>query len=228
VVLSADREAMMSWATGFVKTKDYGIDGWTYTIFDQGGGSAELVSGTWNSKRNMIDYLVYETFDLGHSKLAKLYSTSSPISCVTEIRGLLERHAEKIAPQEVKERRSMLILLGGPATKLAFNIKHKKDVNHDYNARAVDVTAISVKEMQSYYNKIVEIHKTDQRRARYEIDRRMVDTDEYERVMSGAILLMLISTRLGYPKVTVTASSTRYGFGFLAARGIIQNKEGMG
>ena len=224
LVLSAEREAVMSWATGFLKVFRTGVDGWMYTVFDQGGGSSELVSGIWSAKRNKIDNLEYATFDIGHIKLGKLYSSLSTPLYVREVQGVLELHAEQIALHTAKGRTSSLILLGGPATKLAFNIKHKRDDNHDYDGRAVDVTTLTVNDIQSYYNKIAKLHKTDPDRARYKVDRRTVKTDEYERIMSGAILLMLISARLGYQKLTVTASSTRYGFGFLAARGLIENK----
>jgi len=222
-VLGSDLEAIMSWATGFLKARN-GIDGWTYTIFDQGGGSSELVSGVWNGKTNRIDRLVYETFDLGHKKLAKLYSPSSPTLYVNELRNMLERQSDRISLHETGGRMGTLILLGSSATKLAFNIKHKRDHEHTYSAREVDVTTVTVAEIQAYYNERAKEYKVDPLRARRMVDKRMVDTDEYERVMSGAILLMLLSTRLGYQKLTVTASSTRYGFGFLIARRLIANR----
>ncbi|WP_315718557.1 MULTISPECIES: hypothetical protein [unclassified Bradyrhizobium] len=223
IVLNADQEAVTAWATGFLKIQDK-VDGWSYTIFDQGGGSSELVSGVWDDRRNRIENLKYGTFDFGHRKLAKLYSPSSPSAYVEKLRNLLGQHTEQIALHEAKKHMSTFILLGGPATKLAFNIRHKRDEDHDYDGRAVDVTTISLKEMQTYYNKVANIYKGDPDRARREVDRRTIRSDEYERVMSSAILLMLISARLGYQTLTVTASSTRYGFGFLAARGIIQNR----
>ncbi|MGY4282585.1 exopolyphosphatase/pppGpp-phosphohydrolase [Bradyrhizobium sp. LM2.7] len=225
IILTAELEAIMSWATGFVRVKNQ-IDGWFYTIFDQGGGSAELVSGTWNAQSGGIDRLNHETFDLGHKRLAKLYSPSSPHSYVEHVSGFLEKHTKQIGLQENRGRMNSLILLGGPATKLAFNIEHKKDDNHDYSARDANVTEITRDQILSYYNRISKIYKIDPERARREVDRRMVDTDEYERVMSGALLFVLLSNRLGYPKLTVSAASTRYGFGFLVARGLIENRSG--
>jgi exopolyphosphatase/pppGpp-phosphohydrolase len=227
IVLTAELEAVMSWATGFVRVRNE-IDGWFYTIFDQGGGSAELVSGTWNAQKHGIDRLKYETFDLGHKRLSKLYSPSSPSSYVEHVSSFLERYTKQIGLQENKARMSSLILLGGPATKLAFNIRHKRDDNHDYSARDANVTVVTRDEIWSYYDKIAKIYKIDPDRARELVDRRMVNTDEYERVMSGALLFILLANRLGYPKLTVSAASTRYGFGFLVARGLIENRSDYG
>jgi hypothetical protein len=64
------------------------------------------------------------------------------------------------------------------------------------------------------------IYFSDPARARHEIDRRTESTNEYEIVMSGGILIMLLAVRLGYERVTVSVNSTRYGVGFMVASGL--------
>jgi exopolyphosphatase/pppGpp-phosphohydrolase len=216
-VLSIEQEAVAAWTAGFLSANSRS-QGQRCTVVDQGGGSTELISATW-SGRTVANW-IHESFDLGSTKLATLYSRDSD-EYVSLLRPLLEGYSDKIKVHETKTRTEELVLLGGVATKLAFNIKHKRHDDDVYNPRITDKTRLSVSEIADYYYNTAKIYKKEPERARYLVDRRTVDTDEYEIVMSGAILLMLIALRLGHQQVTVSVNSTRYGMGFLVARGLI-------
>jgi exopolyphosphatase/pppGpp-phosphohydrolase len=214
-VFDARQEAIASWAAGFLGAHTRAAD-FRYTIFDQGGGSAELVSAIWTGTGLSKDE--HETFDLGSTRLAKNY-TPSDERYVKFARKTLEEYAERIAPYEVKKPSEELVLLGGAATKLAFNIKHKKDENHDYSSYLIDRTRLKIDEIMEYYNYIWKIYQRDPEYARKLVDRRK--KDEYEIVMSGAVLMMLLAVKLGHRQVTVSKNSTGYGIGFLIARRLI-------
>jgi exopolyphosphatase/pppGpp-phosphohydrolase len=223
-ILNGEQEAISSWAAGFLSVRNpegylsvSQKEGHRYTIIDQGGGSAEFVSATW--QRGTMTKWEHEHFDdLGNKKLAKLYTP--PASDFSNfVRGYLDKCAQRLQLHIASHNTKGLILLGSAATKLAFNIEHKRDEDDDYNAHPVDGTRLTISQIADYYNKIARMYQHDPDKARRLVDRR--HAEEYEIVMSGAILIMLVSLRLAHDSVIVSGNSTRYGFGFLVARDLI-------
>ncbi len=217
-VFSGEQEAVGAWAAGFMSAQ-YRSSG-RYTIVDQGGGSTEIVSAMWTGRTIAGGHSHESLDDLGSAKMAALYARNSD-KFSTFVRPLLEKYDAKIKLHEANGK-TELVLLGTAATKLAFNIKHKRNDEDDYRPHDTDKTRLSIKEIADYYFKMDSIYKKDPERARYMLDRRAVTTNHYEEVMSGAIILMLISIRLGHQQVTVSVNSTRYGMGFLVALGLIR------
>jgi exopolyphosphatase/pppGpp-phosphohydrolase len=218
-ILSAKQEAIAAWSAGFLSSR-FKNPNQRYTIIDQGGGSAEFVTATWTGK-TIAGYFHESLDDLGSLKLAELYAGNTD-QYGRLIRPLLEKHDKQIKLHEAVAKTDELLLLGGAATKLAFNIKHKRHDEDDYRPHETDSTRLSVNEIAQYYYKMAKLFKEDPVAARYKMDRRTVKTNEYEVVMSGAIVLMLAAIRLGHQQVTVSVNSTRYGIGFMVARGIIK------
>lgn len=212
-LLSPSDEGLASWTAGFLTAYRRKRQG-RFTVVDQGGGSMEIVSANWVGA---IERRMSDTFpELGSGRMAKVYAQIGH-KFLEAVPAFLKVHDDEIE----RHRASELILLGSAATKIAFNKKHKRNDEDDYDPRRTDGTRLSLGDIEEYYTFIAEEYRKDPMRARNLVDRRTVNTNEYEIVMSGAVLLMQLARRLGHDQVTVSSKGTTVGLSFLRMAGIL-------
>ncbi len=218
-VLDPRQEALVSWMAGFLGTLGK-RPGMRCTVLDQGGGSVELASATWTGKT--VADIEFESFDdLGSTRLAKVYASNGGGNAKA-VQGLLDAAKERVEMYGRAHKSDELFGLGSAPTKLGFNIGQKRGREDAYDFRRAHGTNVNLKQIMAYYNRIAKLYNVDPLEARKEVDLRTVDTDDYERVMSGALVLLFTATRLGRDRVTVSSRSTRHGMGALLALDLIE------
>jgi len=82
--------------------------------------------------------------------LATIYAGMGEESGKEAIPVLLRRYDESLRGHEGSGAHPFLVLLGGAATKLGFNIKHKQNDAHDYDCALTERTLLTVQDIQSY------------------------------------------------------------------------------
>lgn len=218
-VLSAEQEAICAWAAGFMSGHSKRA-GSRFTIVDQGGGSAEIISGSWTGKELGDDFSFYALENASSQHLTQLYITWKD-KYLSKLKPIIEDQSNSLKRHEAKDEKSELILLGSVATKLAFNIKHKRNENDDYRQKLVDGSLLKVKDISDYFNKMSKLYRLDPESARRALDRREIYSTEYEMIMSNAVFLMILALRLGYQEFSISANGTRHGMAFLMKNGFI-------
>jgi exopolyphosphatase/pppGpp-phosphohydrolase len=208
-ILKPTLEAFGAWAAGFISTE---MQSDRYTIVDQGGGSTEIISADWNG----VEPLGIEVYELGYGNQAieeKFRMNAGGI--VKSLTDLLDASSPGFKLHKAKAPSDKIIFLGSVATKLAFNIRHKKGDDHIYDPRLADKTTLTVREIMAYFNDMTSKYRIDPQKTIEQIDPRV---EEYHLVMPNAVLFMLTCVRLGYDELTVSTNSTRHGMAFLARR----------
>jgi exopolyphosphatase/pppGpp-phosphohydrolase len=213
--LEPDEEAKCAWAAGFLSSQARGIGG-RCTIFDQGSGSAELISANW-SDHGITDPVIDSIDEFSAQRLTARYKKSSK-AFLAELQHTFNSYAGRLKLHAANGPRSELILMGSAATKLAFNIKHKRNDDDDYRRDVVDSTELTQDDVLRYYTKIWSVEQSDPGTARRAVDRRNTRSDEYEMVMSSGLTLYNLARWLRHSHITVSANGTRHGMGFLLSR----------
>lgn len=211
-VFTPEQEAYGSWAAGFLSRRTQSD---FYTIVDQGSGSTEIISASWTAAG--MSNVKTQSLDFGSQRLASLYDEIGSKQFPKELLSLLDKSVQQFDTPAKKGGRGEIVCLGSAATKLAFNIKHKKDLNDDYRSGAVNGTKLNVSEIFKHHTEMSAMFREDPDRTRNWIDRRV---NEYEIVMSSSIFLMLMTIKYGFQDITVSANGTRHGVGFLIRRGL--------
>jgi exopolyphosphatase/pppGpp-phosphohydrolase len=214
-VLSVEEEALASWAAGFMclrgPTRDRRV-----TVVDQGGGSTEIVSATWNGTG--LNDMSTDSLDVGTHKIMKIYLSSKENysqllqELVSDYGTIFKRHAA--------QSKSVLYLLGGVATKLAW-FKVRKDSAEAYQPHRVNDVPLNVAWILDKRTWLDNLYRKDPERARQYVDARSGSEDEAPRVISGSALLLLTSVKLGYQDVRVSGYGVRHGMAFLMVNGLI-------
>ena len=214
-VLSPEEEAVASWAAGFICVRGENSDR-RYTIIDQGGGSTEITTATWTG--NTIEKVRYDSIEIGNERIMDIFSRAGATYAKT-IHGLLEEYDDKIIRHKSVER-SQVYLLGSVATKIAW-LKVRKGIDDFYKPYLVNDVKLNVREIYDLHASILKIFRRDPEQARALIDARLSAEDEFARVMSGSVFLMMVALKLGYQEVSVSGYGVRHGMAFLARRGVI-------
>jgi exopolyphosphatase/pppGpp-phosphohydrolase len=216
-ILSAEEEAIASWAAGFmcVPTQGESVTK-QYTVIDQGAGSTELISANWTGKT--AEKVTFDSIEIGNQKTMEIFSESRA-DYGKKIYDLVEELGTKISRHKAI-RNSEIYLLGSVATKLAW-LKVRKGLNDFYKPYLVNDVRLNVRSTIKQYSDILKEYRTNPAHARSLIDARPGVEDEFARVMSGTAFLMMASIKLGYQDVKVSGYGVRHGMAFLIRRGLI-------
>lgn len=214
-VLSAEEEAVASWAAGFMCTRK-DAETRQYTIVDQGAGSTEVISATWTGET--IDNVIFDSLEVGNQKVMDLFYSSGN-AYAKAIHLMVEEFAERIRRHKAAEN-GRLYLIGSVATKIAW-LKVRKGVSDFYKPHLVNDVPLSMKELFELHSNILKLYRQSPEKARALVDSRAGAEDDFARVMSGSVFLMMLCTKLDYPLVRVSGYGVRHGMAFLVLKELI-------
>jgi exopolyphosphatase/pppGpp-phosphohydrolase len=214
-LLTPEEEALASWAAGFMCTQSKRGE-CRYTVIDQGGGSTEIITATWNDGR--IEDILFNSIPIGTLGLARLLEqdgqtySSSVVNILTPYESIIRAHKSSGGAE--------LYLLGSVATKIAW-LSRRRDVAEVYKPYLVNNLSLTTTDILKTRNRIVDLFEEDKDKARSFVDPRASGEDDFRQVVQGSGLLMLISLRLEHFKLRVSGYGTRHGMAFLAMRDLI-------
>jgi exopolyphosphatase/pppGpp-phosphohydrolase len=215
-VLSPEEEAIASWAAGFMCVRTEESNSKQYTIVDQGAGSTELVSANWTGKT--VEKATFDSVNIGNQKIMEIFLESSA-DYGRKLHDMVEELGTKLSRHKASGR-SEIYLLGSVATKLAW-LRVRKGINDFYKPHLVNDVRLNVRDTIKLYTDMLKAYRANPANARALIDARPGVEDEFARVMSGTVFLMMVSIKLGYHDVRVSGYGVRHGMGFLIRRGLI-------
>jgi exopolyphosphatase/guanosine-5'-triphosphate,3'-diphosphate pyrophosphatase len=178
-------------------------------IIDQGGGSVELASGRPGPPVEMAGFT---SLSLGSDKLLGVFREKK--LNVKAFRTWVE-DAIRLASLPSSEP-GTVIALGSLATKCVW-LTVRKDSRDNYDPRRVQGQRMSASALENMARYVERFPPSQWGPVRASVDPRNPNSDEFERVVTGSIVLSALLRRYQKDDFIVSASGTRFGMAWKIA-----------
>lgn len=211
-VLLVEEEAKASWAAAMLCETQRNSPK-QFTVIDQGGGSTEIVTGSWDGAR--IENIAFKSFDFGHNAIREKFEANSK-EFVKSMNVLVHAMGEELKIFSKKNAQEKLYMQGDVPTRIAW-FRARSNESEPYKPHLVNGVEIKIKEMTNLYNVLLKLYKVDQKQAIRYVDNRAGNEDRFPQVLSNSAFLMVLAAKIGHTDhFNVSGYGTRHGIAFLA------------
>jgi exopolyphosphatase/pppGpp-phosphohydrolase len=216
-VLTPVEEATASWVAGFACTSR--TPGTRCTVIDEGSGSTEIVSATWNGEA--LEGLAFHSVPIGSVALLEAYKGDAKAHVEHTI-NLIRSMTPEIARAGIAEGETGdLFLLGGVATSIGWQATKGTGLQ-EYRPAEINGAEVTMADLDGLHQRLFRLYKKDPAAARRAVDTRRGSEDHVLRVLSSLPFLTLLSAYLApRSRYFISGYGVRHGMAFLIQHNLV-------